>query len=59
MRVLKRHGTAPAPKQSQVTNWKDVIREHMAVMARIDFFTVEVLTWHSLVTYYGLFFMHR
>jgi len=30
----------------------------MAVLAGIDFFTVEVLTWGGLVTYYVLFFLH-
>ena len=30
----------------------------MAVLAGIDFFTVEVLTWHGLATYYVLFFLH-
>ena len=30
----------------------------MAVLAGIDFFTVEVLTWSGLVTYYVLFFIH-
>jgi putative transposase len=30
----------------------------MAVMAGIDFFTVEVLTWRGLMTYYVLFFTH-
>ena len=30
----------------------------MAVMAGIDFFTVEVLTWRGLRTYYILFFIH-
>jgi hypothetical protein len=28
------------------------------VIAGTDFFTVEVLTWQGLVTYYVLFFMH-
>jgi hypothetical protein len=28
----------------------------MAVLAGIDFFTVEVLTWRGLATYYVLFF---
>src|ERR1051325_657829 len=50
--VLRRHGIAPAPKRSQTTPWKDFIRTHMAVLAGIDFFTVEVLTWKGLVTYY-------
>jgi integrase-like protein len=30
----------------------------MAVLAGIDFFTVEVLTWRGLATYYVLFFIH-
>jgi hypothetical protein len=30
----------------------------MAVLAGCDFFTVEVLTWRGLVTYYVLFFLH-
>jgi putative transposase len=39
--VLKRHGIAPTPKRSQTTTWKEFIRSHMAVLAGIDFFTVE------------------
>jgi len=30
----------------------------MAVLAGTDLFTVEVLTWRGLVTYYVLFFLH-
>jgi transposase InsO family protein len=56
--VLERHGLAPAPKRSQNTTWKEFIGRHMAVIAGIDFFTVEVLTWRGLVTYYILFFIH-
>jgi transposase InsO family protein len=56
--ILKRHGIAPAPKRSQTTSWKDFIAAHMAVLAGTDFFTVEVLTWRGLVTYYVLFFIH-
>ena len=56
--ILKRHGIAPAPKRSQNTTWKDFIAAHMAVLAGTDFFTVEVLTWRGLVTYYVLFFLH-
>ena len=56
--ILRRHGIAPAPRRSQNTNWKDFIRSHMAVLAGVDFFTVEVLTWRGLVTYYVLFFIH-
>ena len=53
--VLRAHGIAPAPKRSQTTTWKDFIRSHMDVLAGMDFFTVEVLTWKGLVTYYVLF----
>ena len=45
--ILRRHGLAPAPKRSQNTTWKEFIRSHMAVLAGIDFFTVEVLTWRG------------
>ena len=48
----------PAPKRSQNTTWKDFIASHMAVLAGTDFFTVEVLTWRGLATYYVLFFIH-
>ncbi len=56
--ILRRHGIASAPKRSQVTSWKDFLAAHMNVLAGCDFFTVEVLSWHGLVTYYVLFFLH-
>jgi len=56
--ILRRHGIAPAPKRSQNTDWKDFIASHMAVLAGVDFFTVELLTWRGLATYYVLFFLH-
>jgi putative transposase len=56
--ILRRHGIAPAPKRSQVTSWKDFLAAHMNVLAGRDFFTVEVLSWRGLVTYYVLFFLH-
>ena len=34
------------------------IAAHRAVLAGVDTFTVEVLTWRGLVTYYVLFFLH-
>jgi putative transposase len=55
--ILKRHGIAPAPKRCQHTIWKDFIAAHMAVLSGTDFFTVEVLTWRGLATYYVLFFL--
>ena len=36
----------------------EVACAHMAVLSGTDFFTVEVLTWRGLVTYYVLFFLH-
>ena len=55
--ILRRHGIAPAPKRSQITTWKDFLAAHMNVLAGCDFFTVEVLSWRGLVTYYVLFFI--
>src|SRR6266550_2704731 len=55
--ILRRYGIQPAPKRSQNTTWKDFIASHMAVLAGTDFFTVEVLTWRGLATYYVLFFI--
>jgi len=56
--ILRRHGIAPAPERKRTTTWNEFIRSHMAVLAGTDFFTVEVLTWRGLVTYYVLFFLH-
>ena len=56
--VLRRYGIPPAPQRSQKTTWNEFIRRHMDVLAGTDFFTVEVLTWRGLATYYVLFFLH-
>src|SRR4029453_11785696 len=56
--ILRRYAIAPTPKRSQTTTWKQFIAAHMSVLAGIDFFTVEVLTWRGLTTYYVLFFLH-
>src|SRR5262245_47121311 len=56
--ILRRYGIAPAPKRSQSMTWKQFIAAHMDVLAGTDFFTVEVLTWRGLVSYYVLFFLH-
>src|SRR4030088_961213 len=55
--ILRRHNVAPAPERSRTTTWKEFIRSHVLVVAGADFFTVEVLTWRGLVTYYVLFFI--
>ena len=56
--ILRRHGIPPALKRQTNTTWKDFIASHMAVLAGADFFTVEVMTWRGLTTYYVLFFLH-
>jgi putative transposase len=56
--VLRRHDIEPAPKRGQNTSWSEFIRAHMEVLAGMDFFTVEVLTWGGLATYYVLFLIH-
>ena len=56
--VLRRHGIAPAPERKRTTTWAEFIRTHLVLLAGTDFFTVEVLTWRGLVTYYVLFFIH-
>jgi putative transposase len=55
--ILRRRKIAPAPERSRPTTWKEFIRSHMAVLAGAGFFTVEVLTWRGLITYYVLFFI--
>jgi putative transposase len=56
--VLRRHGLPPAPERRRTTTWSAFIRIHLALLARTDFFTAEVLTLRGLVTYYVLFFIH-
>jgi len=55
--ILRRYKIAPAPERRRTTTWKEFIRSHMDVLAGVDFFTVEVLTWRGLMTYYVLFFI--
>jgi putative transposase len=56
--ILQRFGVAPVPKRRQQTTWAEFIRSHLAVLAGIDFLTVEVLSSRGLTTYYILFFLH-
>jgi hypothetical protein len=55
--ILRRHNLAPAPERSRTTTWREFIQSHVNVLAGADFFTVEVLNWRGLVTYYVLFFI--
>jgi putative transposase len=56
--ILRRHHLEPAPQRRQMgMNWTQFLKLHWEVLAATDFFTVEVATWHGLVTYYVLFVM--
>ena len=56
--ILRRHHIDPAPKRSEGgMSWSQFIKLHWEVLAATDFFTVEVATWHGMVTYYVLVVM--
>ena len=50
--ILRCHHIDPAPKRRQNgMGWSQFLKLHWEVLAATDFFTVEVATWHGLVTY--------
>jgi putative transposase len=50
--ILRRHHIDPAPKRREGgMSWTQFIKMHWEVLAATDFFSVEVATWHGLVTY--------
>jgi transposase InsO family protein len=56
--ILRRHHKAPAPQRRKAgMSWAQFLKLHWEVLAATDFFTVEVVTWHGLVTYYVLVVM--
>src|ERR1044071_8935592 len=56
--ILRRHHIEPAPQRRQGgMSWGQFRKMHWEVLAATDFFTVEVATWHGLVTYYVLVVM--
>src|SRR6266545_5912198 len=56
--ILRRHQMDPAPQRRQAgMSWTQFLKLHWDVLAAMDFFTVEVATWHGLVTYYVLVVM--
>jgi putative transposase len=56
--ILHRHHIEPAPQRRKSSmSWTQFLRRHWEVLAATDFFTVEVATWHGLVTYYVLIVM--
>jgi putative transposase len=53
--ILRRHHLEPAPQRRKAgMSWAQFLRRHWEVLTATDFFTVEVATWHGLVTYYVL-----
>jgi putative transposase len=56
--ILRRHHLEPAPHRRKAgMRWTQFLKLHWEVLAATDFFTVEVATWHGLVTYYVLVVM--
>jgi putative transposase len=56
--ILRRHHLDPAPRRRQAgMSWEQFLKLHWEVLTAADFFTVEVATWHGLITYYVLFVM--
>ena len=56
--ILRRHHMEPAPQRRKGgMSWAQFLKLHWDVLAATDFFTVEVATWHGLVTYYVLIVM--
>ena len=56
--ILRRHHMEPAPQRRKSgMSWTQFLQTHWEVLAATDFFTVEVATWHGLVTYYVLVVM--
>ncbi len=56
--ILRRHHVDPAPKRRQGgMSWSQFLKMHWDVLAATAFFTIEVATWHGLVTYYVLVVM--
>jgi len=56
--ILRRHHLEPAPQRRKAgMSWAQFLKLHWEVLAATDFFTVEVATWHGLVTYYVLVVM--
>src|SRR6516165_3830785 len=58
--MLRRDHLEPAPQHRQGgMRWSPFLTLHWDVLAATDFFTVEVATWHGLVTYDVLVVMER
>ena len=57
-RILNDHDIEPAPERKRAgTPWKTFLAAHWEVLAAIDFFNVEVLTFAGIIRYHILFTM--
>jgi putative transposase len=49
--ILRRHHIEPAPQRRGAgISWAQFLKTHWEVLTATDFFTVEVATWHGLIT---------
>ncbi|HEX9868679.1 MAG TPA: integrase core domain-containing protein [Candidatus Tectomicrobia bacterium] len=56
--ILRRYHLEPAPQRRKTgMSWQQFLKIHWDGLAATDFFTVEVASWHGLVTYYVLVVM--
>ncbi len=55
--ILREHGIEPPPERGERTPWRTFLTAHWETVAATDFFTVEVATFHRLVTDYVLVFI--
>src|SRR3989454_6771932 len=56
--ILRRRHLEPAPQRRKAGMcWGQFLKMHWEALAATDFFTVEVGTWHGLVTFYVLVVM--
>ena len=49
-RILAKHGIEPAPERGGRTRWSTFLKAHWDAIAAADFFSVEVVTSHGLVS---------
>jgi putative transposase len=50
--ILRRYHMEPAPQRRKAgMRWSQFLKMHWEVLAATDFFTIEVATWHGVVTY--------
>ncbi len=54
-RILNDRAIEPAPERKRRTPWKTFLNADWEVLAAIDFFNVEVLTFAGIIRYYVLF----